>query len=78
MRAMDPEAEPTSITLADLTPVQRAWTWTWCKSRWGPPWSEEDPAGTWIWQDLPGLGTVITLPSREDQVEMRLVEPWRR
>lgn len=73
---MDQDQEPDSITLFNPTPLQRGRAWTWCRQRCGPPWSEENPDGTWMWTELPGLGVVITLPSREDRFEMRLVEPW--
>jgi hypothetical protein len=69
--------EPTSIRLPrDHTPMQRLLAWEWCRARWGEPCSHHNPTGAWAWSDIPGVGTVITLPDQGSAVEMRLVEPW--
>jgi len=49
----------------------------WARSRLGPEASGVNPRGAWMWSEIPGLGTLVTLPDEEILFEMRLVEPWQ-
>lgn len=50
----------------------------WARSRLGPEADWTTPRGAWMWSEIPGLGTLVTLPNEEILFEMRLVEPWQQ
>lgn len=75
---MPDTAQPCSLCLHDLPTRKLLLALEWCRSRLGPEIDGDHPDGTWTYTELPGLGTVFTLPSSEIIFEMRMVEPWNQ
>ena len=73
---MQEDDEPYSMVLPEMPDRALDRAILWCRSRLGSELGESNPDGRWCWTMIPGLGTVLTMPSEEIICEMKLVQPW--